>query len=131
MASRTGSASNRICVSQRRVWVVMHRATVFWLIACMLLLQIGAAEDDLHIHVQTRLHQPRPKLLAFVGVQTGFKSAQRRQLLRKTWFPGSREALDEYAECTQPCLSPHPLYNQIAAPAQAAAPLCHWLQSGS
>lgn len=78
----------------------MRRSAAFIFIACTLLLPIAAQQDDpsaLHIHVQTRLHTPRPKLLAFIGVQTGFKSSRRRQLLRETWFPGSRQALDEYA----------------------------------
>ena len=35
----------------------------------------------------------RPKFLGFVGVQTGFESADRRQALRSTWFPSDPEGL--------------------------------------
>lgn len=72
-----------------------HLQSLLCFIACVMVMPIAADDDSLHIHIQTRLHQPRPKLLAFVGVQTGFGSTRRRQLLRETWFPGSRDALDE------------------------------------
>ncbi|KAJ6819236.1 putative beta-1,3-galactosyltransferase 12 [Iris pallida] len=35
----------------------------------------------------------RPKLLGLVGVQTGFGSADRRAVLRSTWFPADPEGL--------------------------------------
>lgn len=38
----------------------------------------------------------RPKLLGFVGVQTGFGSAARRAALRSTWFPSDRDGLLRY-----------------------------------
>lgn len=39
---------------------------------------------------------PRPKLLGFVGVQTGFASAGRRASLRATWFPSDPDALQRF-----------------------------------
>ncbi|KAL9443299.1 hypothetical protein AB3S75_016622 [Citrus x aurantiifolia] len=35
----------------------------------------------------------RPKLLGFVGIQTGFGSADRRVALRSTWFPSDPDGL--------------------------------------
>lgn len=35
----------------------------------------------------------RPKLLGFVGIQTGFDSAERRAALRSTWFPSDPDGL--------------------------------------
>lgn len=35
----------------------------------------------------------RPKLLGFVGIQTGFGSADRRAALRRTWFPSDPDGL--------------------------------------
>ncbi|KAJ0964562.1 hypothetical protein J5N97_025700 [Dioscorea zingiberensis] len=41
--------------------------------------------------------EDRPKLLGFVGVQTGFESADRRASLRSTWFPSDPEGLARLA----------------------------------
>ncbi|KAJ0964561.1 hypothetical protein J5N97_025699 [Dioscorea zingiberensis] len=41
--------------------------------------------------------EDRPKLLGFVGVQTGFESADRRASLRSTWFPSDPEGLARFA----------------------------------
>jgi hypothetical protein len=38
----------------------------------------------------------RPKLIGFVGVQTGFGSVDRRKALRETWFPSDPEGLFRY-----------------------------------
>lgn len=38
----------------------------------------------------------RPKVLGFVGVQTGFGSVDRRKALRETWFPSDPEGLFRY-----------------------------------
>lgn len=38
----------------------------------------------------------RPKLLGFVGIQTGFDSAERRAALRSTWFPSDPDGLLKY-----------------------------------
>lgn len=35
----------------------------------------------------------RPKVLAFVGINTGFDSGPRRKALRETWFPSTPEGL--------------------------------------
>lgn len=35
----------------------------------------------------------RPKVLGFVGIQTGFDSGPRRKALRETWFPSTSEEL--------------------------------------
>ncbi|XP_039144983.1 probable beta-1,3-galactosyltransferase 14 [Dioscorea cayenensis subsp. rotundata] len=40
--------------------------------------------------------EDRPKLLGFVGVQTGFGSADRQAALRSTWFPSDPEALARF-----------------------------------
>ena len=40
----------------------------------------------------------RPKLLGFVGVQTGFGSVDRRKALRETWFPSEPEGLFRYPQ---------------------------------
>lgn len=42
----------------------------------------------------------RPKFLGFVGVQTGFESADRRQALRSTWFPSDPEGLLRLEQAT-------------------------------
>lgn len=39
----------------------------------------------------------RHKVMGFVGVQTGFGSAGRREALRKTWFPSDRQGLQRYS----------------------------------
>ncbi|KAH7657501.1 Glycosyl transferase family 31 protein [Dioscorea alata] len=44
--------------------------------------------------------EDRPKLLGFVGVQTGFGSADRRTALRRTWFPSDPEALARMEQST-------------------------------
>lgn len=38
----------------------------------------------------------RPKLLGFVGIQTGFGSGDRRAALRSTWFPSDPDGLLRY-----------------------------------
>lgn len=38
----------------------------------------------------------RPKLLGFVGIQTGFDSVDRRTALRSTWFPSDPDGLLRY-----------------------------------
>lgn len=42
----------------------------------------------------------RPKLLGFVGVQTGFSSFHRRRALRSTWFPSHPEDLLSLEQAT-------------------------------
>ncbi|XP_072979355.1 probable beta-1,3-galactosyltransferase 12 [Typha angustifolia] len=42
----------------------------------------------------------RPKVLGFVGVQTGFGSADRRAALRSTWFPPDPESLESLEHAT-------------------------------
>ncbi|CAA6672933.1 unnamed protein product [Spirodela intermedia] len=42
----------------------------------------------------------RPKILGFVGIQTGFSSTGRRRSLRKTWLPPDREGLRRLEEAT-------------------------------
>lgn len=42
----------------------------------------------------------RPKFLGFVGVQTGFSSADRRQALRSTWFPSDPDGLLRLEQAT-------------------------------
>lgn len=37
----------------------------------------------------------RPKVLAFVGINTGFDSGPRRKALRETWFPSTPEGLNK------------------------------------
>ncbi|XP_039127803.1 probable beta-1,3-galactosyltransferase 12 isoform X2 [Dioscorea cayenensis subsp. rotundata] len=61
--------------------------------------QCGRAEDTLR-NFRSRSSvgggaglEDRPKLLGFVGVQTGIGSADRRAALRSTWFPSDPEAL--------------------------------------
>lgn len=41
----------------------------------------------------TRSELVRPKVLAFVGINTGFDSGPRRQVVRETWFPSTPEGL--------------------------------------
>lgn len=38
----------------------------------------------------------RHKSMGFVGIQTGFASAQRRKSLRQTWMPSDRQSLQRY-----------------------------------
>lgn len=38
----------------------------------------------------------RHKVMAFVGIQTGFRSVGRRESLRKTWFPSDPNGLQRY-----------------------------------
>lgn len=40
--------------------------------------------------------QKRYKVMAFVGIQTGFSSNGRRVSLRKTWFPSDHQGLQRY-----------------------------------
>ncbi|XP_023640049.1 probable beta-1,3-galactosyltransferase 12 [Capsella rubella] len=42
----------------------------------------------------------RPKLLGFVGIQTGFDSGDRRASLRSTWFPSDPDALLRLEQAT-------------------------------
>ncbi|CAN0845458.1 Probable beta-1,3-galactosyltransferase 12 [Linum grandiflorum] len=42
----------------------------------------------------------RPKLLGFVGIQTGFDSADRRAALRETWFPSDPDGLLRLEQAT-------------------------------
>ncbi|CAJ2659670.1 probable beta-1,3-galactosyltransferase 14 [Trifolium pratense] len=42
----------------------------------------------------------RHKVMAFVGIQTGFRSVGRRQSLRKTWFPSDPNGLQRLEEAT-------------------------------
>ncbi|GJZ91427.1 probable beta-1,3-galactosyltransferase 14 [Tanacetum coccineum] len=42
----------------------------------------------------------RYKVMAFVGIQTGFSSAGRRVSLRKTWFPSHHQGLQRLEEST-------------------------------
>ncbi|KAL4308466.1 hypothetical protein GQ457_01G003950 [Hibiscus cannabinus] len=42
----------------------------------------------------------RHKVMGFVGIQTGFRSAGRRQSLRKTWMPSDRKGLQRLEEST-------------------------------
>ncbi|KAI4323004.1 hypothetical protein L6164_022648 [Bauhinia variegata] len=42
----------------------------------------------------------RHKVMGFVGIQTGFGSADRRQSLRKTWMPSDRQGLERLEEST-------------------------------
>ncbi|XP_042061021.1 probable beta-1,3-galactosyltransferase 14 isoform X1 [Salvia splendens] len=44
--------------------------------------------------------QKRPKVMGFVGVQTGFGSAGRRRSLRQTWFPSNHQGLRRLEEST-------------------------------
>ncbi|KAL1815380.1 hypothetical protein ACET3Z_017954 [Daucus carota] len=42
----------------------------------------------------------RHKSMGFVGIQTGFASAQRRKSLRQTWMPSDRQSLQSLEEAT-------------------------------
>ncbi|KAL4273502.1 hypothetical protein GQ457_13G004190 [Hibiscus cannabinus] len=42
----------------------------------------------------------RHKVMGFVGIQTGFRSAGRRRSLRKTWMPSDRQGLRRLEEST-------------------------------
>lgn len=42
----------------------------------------------------------RPKVLGFVGIQTGFGSSDRRKALRETWFPSDPEGLFRLEQAT-------------------------------
>ncbi|XP_058779547.1 probable beta-1,3-galactosyltransferase 14 [Vicia villosa] len=44
--------------------------------------------------------EDRHKVMAFVGIQTGFGSVGRRQSLRKTWFPSDPDGLQRLEEAT-------------------------------
>ncbi|KAK1307517.1 putative beta-1,3-galactosyltransferase 12 [Acorus calamus] len=65
----------------------------------------GRAEDTLRTFLGgADLHRDRltdrPKLLGFVGIQTGFGSADRRASLRGTWFPPDIDALVSLEQAT-------------------------------
>ncbi|BAT92642.1 hypothetical protein VIGAN_07141700 [Vigna angularis var. angularis] len=51
-------------------------------------------------HRPTAHHDPplhhRHKVIAFVGIQTGFGSVGRRQSLKNTWFPSDPHALQGF-----------------------------------
>lgn len=65
----------------------------------------GRAEDSLRTYRSKSLAgedlTARPKILGFVGVQTGFSSRDRRGALRSTWFPANPEGL-----MRSPCYTP-------------------------
>ncbi|KAL6538311.1 hypothetical protein OROGR_012299 [Orobanche gracilis] len=44
--------------------------------------------------------QKRHKVMGFVGIQTGFGSAGRRRVLRRTWFPSDHQGLQRLEEST-------------------------------
>ncbi|KAL6553498.1 hypothetical protein OROGR_007340 [Orobanche gracilis] len=44
--------------------------------------------------------QKSHKVMAFVGIQTGFESAGRRRVLRRTWFPSDHQGLQRLEEST-------------------------------
>lgn len=62
----------------------------------------GRSEDTLRTHLSRSGAgggdggDARPKLLGFVGVQTGFGSSERRAALRSTWFPSDPDGLVKY-----------------------------------
>ncbi|KAK8955686.1 putative beta-1,3-galactosyltransferase 12 [Platanthera guangdongensis] len=64
----------------------------------------GRAQDSLRTHRSKSLVaeglNARPKILGFVGVQTGFSSADRRGALRSTWFPANPESLMSLEQST-------------------------------
>ncbi|XP_024400805.1 probable beta-1,3-galactosyltransferase 14 [Physcomitrium patens] len=47
-----------------------------------------------------RKESVRPKVLAFVGINTGFDSGPRRKVLRETWFPSTPEKLASLEKST-------------------------------
>lgn len=59
--------------------------------------ELEESESDLVEIVESadgkRSQIERPKVLGFVGIQTGFDSGPRRQALRETWFPSTPEEL--------------------------------------
>ncbi|XP_068648180.1 probable beta-1,3-galactosyltransferase 12 [Aristolochia californica] len=68
----------------------------------------GLARDTLRaLHAYSNSRKPnekslldRPKLLGFVGVQTGFSSGDRRAALRSTWFPSDTDGLLRLEQAT-------------------------------
>lgn len=50
----------------------------------------GNKPNDFSSGIQTNSLQSRPKVLGFVGIQTGFGSAERRKALRETWLPSDQ-----------------------------------------
>lgn len=50
--------------------------------------------------IQKNSMQSRPKVLGFVGIQTGFGSAERRKALRETWLPSDRHGLLSLEQAT-------------------------------
>lgn len=55
------------------------------------LISRGINQDVPDVDIQTG--ESRPKVLAFVGIQTGFGSAERRRALRQTWMPSTQEGI--------------------------------------
>ncbi|KAH9800003.1 putative beta-1,3-galactosyltransferase 12 [Citrus sinensis] len=52
------------------------------------------------LYFETSALLDRPKLLGFVGIQTGFASADRRAALRRTWFPSDPDGLLRLEQAT-------------------------------
>lgn len=57
----------------------------------------GGTQDSFRAFYALSNLQPglldRPKVLGFVGIQTGFSSPNRRSALRSTWFPSDPDGL--------------------------------------
>ncbi|CAM6090243.1 unnamed protein product [Calypogeia fissa] len=56
------------------------------------LISRGVNQDSRDGDIQ-KAGESRPKVLGFVGIQTGFKSAERRRSIRKTWLPSTPEGI--------------------------------------
>lgn len=50
--------------------------------------------------IQMNSIQSRPKVLGFIGIQTGFGSAERRKALRESWLPSDPHGLLSLEQAT-------------------------------
>ncbi|CAI0448410.1 unnamed protein product [Linum tenue] len=64
----------------------------------------GGSEDAFRAFYSSSTHHlglvDRPKVLGFVGIQTGFESVDRRAALRETWFPADPDGLLRLEQAT-------------------------------
>lgn len=56
----------------------------------------GGGESGNGANLSSDEGRKRYKVMGFVGIQTGFRSAGRRRALRQTWFPSDHQGLQRY-----------------------------------
>ncbi|KAG6546027.1 hypothetical protein Mapa_012432 [Marchantia paleacea] len=61
---------------------------------------LSGSTDHESVDENLLIEGTRPKVLGFVGIQTGFGSAERRRALRQTWLPSTQDGIVRLQEET-------------------------------